>query len=129
MCLLRVASTDQTILHKGNLDTSPTALGADQTKLFYIVVTTTTLYTNLMKQIERMQTGLRLEKRLVKVLKGLAEYLDMPMSELVEGIALHAFEGKPPFGPDTIARIEQLKAVYDMDLTAQDSHKLREKDQ
>ncbi|WP_172297740.1 hypothetical protein [Pseudoruegeria sp. HB172150] len=79
-----------------------------------------------MKRVERMQTGLRLEKRLVKVLKGLAEYLDMPMSELVEGMALHAFEGKAPFSEETRAKIAVLKEVYGLELTAEDSHGLEE---
>jgi hypothetical protein len=79
-----------------------------------------------MKRIERVQTGLRLEKRLLKVLKGLAEHLDMPVSELIEGIALHAFEGRAPFGEATLAKIAKLKEVYDLDLTAEDSHRLTE---
>jgi hypothetical protein len=81
-----------------------------------------------MKQIERVQTGLRLEKRLLKVLKGLAEHLEIPVAELIEGIALHAFEGKAPFSPETLAKIEGLKAVYELDLTAADAHHLREGD-
>ncbi|MGC9368587.1 MAG: hypothetical protein ACP5DX_03505 [Paracoccaceae bacterium] len=79
-----------------------------------------------MKKIERVQTGLRLEKRLLKVLKGLAEHLEMPVAELVEGMALHAFEGKAPFSEDTLRRIAQLRRVYDLELTAADSHKLTE---
>lgn len=79
-----------------------------------------------MKRIERVQTGLRLEKRLLKVLKGLAEHLDMPVSELIEGIALHAFEGRAPFSEATLGKIAQLKSVYDLDLTAEDSHRLTE---
>ena len=79
-----------------------------------------------MKRIERTQTGLRVEKRLLKVLKGLAEHLEMPLGELVEGIALHALEGKAPFSARTLGKIEQLRAVYELDLTAQDSHRLRE---
>ena len=80
-----------------------------------------------MKQIERVQTGLRVEKRILKVLKGLAELLDMSVAELVEGLALHAFEGKaPPFSPELIAKIEGLKAVYGLDLTAADAHHLTE---
>lgn len=75
-----------------------------------------------MTRIERTQTGLRLEKRLLKVLKGLAEHLDITLAELVEGMALHCFEGKPPFSPATLAKIAQLKAVYDLDLGAADSH-------
>ncbi len=82
-----------------------------------------------MKQIERVQTGLRLEKRLLKVLKALAEYFDMPVAELIEGMALHALEGKaPPFSAATLAKIESLKAVYGLDLTAADAHHLSEGD-
>lgn len=79
-----------------------------------------------MVTVTRVQTGMRIESRLLKVLKGLAEYLDMPLGDLVEGIVLHSFEGKPPFGPDTIATIEKLKAVYGLDFTAADSHRLAE---
>ena len=77
-------------------------------------------------QVERIQTGVRLEKRLVKVLKGIAEYLDLTFGDLMEGIVLNAFEGKVPFEPDTLGKIEQLKAVYGLDLVAADSHALRE---
>ncbi len=79
-----------------------------------------------MKTIERIQTGIRLEKRLLKVLKALAEHLDMSVAELIEGMALHAFEGKAPFSPATIKKIKKLKDVYDLDLTASDSHQLAE---
>lgn len=80
-------------------------------------------------KIERIQTGIRIEKRLLKVLKGLAEHLDISVGDLVEGIALHSFENKPPFSADTIRKIEQLKAVYDLDWDAGDSHKFRERDE
>jgi len=76
--------------------------------------------------IERVQTGVRLERRLVKVLKATAEYLDMSLGDLIEGIVLHAFEGRSPFEPATLAKIEQLRAVYGLDLYAADSHSLRE---
>lgn len=79
-----------------------------------------------MKTVERTQTGVRIEKRLLKVLKGLAEHLDLSLGDLLEGIVLHSFEGKAPFGPATREKIEQLKAVYDLDLTADDSHRLSE---
>ncbi|PLX36861.1 MAG: hypothetical protein C0606_13755 [Hyphomicrobiales bacterium] len=72
--------------------------------------------------IERIQTGVRLEKRIVKVLKGLAELKDISLGDLIEGIVLHAFENKTPFDDDTLAAIAQLKAVYGLDLTATDSH-------
>jgi predicted DNA-binding ribbon-helix-helix protein len=81
-----------------------------------------------MKPIDRVQTGLRLEKRLLKVLKGLAEFLDISVAELIEAMALHAFENKPPFSAATLHKIEQLKAVYDLDLGAADSHNLGEED-
>lgn len=76
--------------------------------------------------VERVQTGVRMEKRMVKVLKGLAEYLELSLGDLMEGIVLHAFESRPPFGPDTLARIEQLKAVYGMDYGVEASHRLQE---
>lgn len=79
-----------------------------------------------MKKIERMQTGLRLEKRLVKVLKGTAEYLDISMSDLVEAMALHAFDGKTVFGDETRAKIATLREVYGLTLTSEDSHHLKE---
>ena len=79
--------------------------------------------------VERTQTGVRMEKRLVKVLKALAEYHDLSLGDLLEGICLHAFEGKAPFGRESLEKIRDLKRVYDLDLTASDSHRLREKDQ
>lgn len=80
--------------------------------------------------VERVQTGVRLEKRLLKVLKGLAEQFDISLGDLLEGIALHSFENKPPFSPETLKKIEQLKQVYDLERTAADSHNLSEgKDQ
>ncbi|WP_420346439.1 hypothetical protein [Pelagibius sp.] len=76
--------------------------------------------------IERVQTGVRLERRLLKVLKGLAELKDMSLGDLLEGIVLHAFEGKAPFDADTLKAVDDLKRVYGLDLTAADSHKLKE---
>ncbi len=76
--------------------------------------------------IERVQIGARMEKRMVKVLKGLAEYLDLSLGDLLEGIVLHAFESKSPFSEETLQRIAQLKAVYGMDYDASASHRLRE---
>jgi hypothetical protein len=67
-----------------------------------------------------------MERNTLKVLKGLAEYLDMSLGDLVEGIVLHAFEGNAPFGPPTLAKIDQLKSVYGLTLTAADAHKLEE---
>lgn len=79
------------------------------------------------RTVERVQTGLRLEKRLLKVLKGLAELKDLSLGDLLEGIVLHAFEGQAPFSPQTLKEIAQLKQVYGLTLRAADSHKLKEK--
>lgn len=76
--------------------------------------------------VERVQTGLRIEKRMLKVLKGLAEYHDMSLGDLVEGIVLHAFEGKSAFGEESLARIRDLKRIYGMALEAKDAHRLQE---
>ena len=77
--------------------------------------------------MERVQTGVRIEKRLLKVLKALAELRDMSLGDLIEGIVLHAFEGKAPFDPETLKAIEQLRTVYGLDLTAADSHRFPER--
>ncbi len=76
--------------------------------------------------ISRTQTGVRIETSLLKVLKGLAEYLDMSLGDLLEGIVLHAFEARAPFGDETLSTINQLKAVYGCKLTAEDSHQMEE---
>lgn len=76
--------------------------------------------------IERVQTGVRLEKRLLKVLKSLAEYHDMTLGDLLEGIVLHAFDGKAPFSPATLQRVRDLKRFYGLDLDASASHRLTE---
>ncbi len=78
------------------------------------------------KIINRTQTGVRIEANTLKVLKGLAEYLDMSLGDLLEGIVWHAFEGKSPFDAETLGKINQLRDVYGLDLTAADSHKLTE---
>jgi hypothetical protein len=81
-----------------------------------------------MVQVERVQTGVRIERKTLKVLKGLAEYLDLSLGDLVEGIVLHVFEGHAPFSPGVLAKIEQLKAVYGLTLTAADAHTLTEEE-
>jgi hypothetical protein len=80
-----------------------------------------------MVEVERMQTGVRIEKRLLKVLKGLAELKDMSLGDLLEGIVLHAFEGKAPFSPQTLKEVEQLRNIYGLTLRASDSHQLKER--
>jgi len=76
--------------------------------------------------VERVQTGVRMEKRLLKVLKAFAEYKDMTLGDLLEGIVLHAFDGKAPFSPESLARIADLKKFYGLKLNASASHRLKE---
>lgn len=78
------------------------------------------------KKVERVQLGARMEKTLVKTLKALAEYLDLSLGDLLEGITLHALEGKPPFSPQTLSQIKKMRAIYRLELTARDSHRLVE---
>jgi hypothetical protein len=77
--------------------------------------------------VERVQTGVRLERRLLKVLKGLAEYHDMTLGDLLEGIVLHAFDGRHPFSAETRQRITDLKRIYKLDLDSSASHRLMER--
>src|SRR6266481_10152939 len=76
--------------------------------------------------VERVQTGVRMEKRLLKVLKAFAEYHDMTLGDLLEGIVLHAFDGKTPFSAASLDRIQELKRFYDFDLDSSASHRLKE---
>jgi hypothetical protein len=76
--------------------------------------------------IERVQTGVRMEKRVLKVLKALAEYHDLTLGDLLEGIVLHAFDGKCPFGRENLRRIQDLKELYGLDLDSRASHRLIE---
>jgi len=79
-------------------------------------------------KVERIQTGVRIEKRMLKVLKALAEYFDISLGDLLEGIVLHAFEGKSPFDEETLQRIEVLKQVYNMEYDASASHSFVEEE-
>lgn len=76
--------------------------------------------------VERVQTGVRMEKRLLKVLKGFAEFHDMTLGDLLEGIVLHAFDGKTPFSSASLDRIQQLKKFYGLELDSAASHRLKE---
>jgi hypothetical protein len=79
-----------------------------------------------LKSVERVQTGIRIEKRTLKVLKALAEYLNLSLGDLVEGIVLHAFEGKVAFSANTLQQIARLRGIYNLDLSAGDSHRLKD---
>lgn len=78
--------------------------------------------------VERVQTGVRMEKRLLKVLKAFAEYHDLTLGDLLEGIVLHAFDGKTPFSQASLERIKELKKFYGLDLDSRASHRLKEKE-
>jgi hypothetical protein len=80
------------------------------------------------RKVQRVQVGARMEKTLVKVLKALAEYLDLSLGDLLEGITLHALEGKPAFSQKTRSHVKKLRAIYGLDLNARDSHRLVEED-
>jgi predicted DNA-binding ribbon-helix-helix protein len=81
---------------------------------------------NVQIPVERVQTGVRMEKRLLKVLKAFAEYHDMSLGDLLEGIVLHAFDGKTPFSAASLKRIQYLKKFYALDLDSRASHRLTE---
>lgn len=75
-------------------------------------------------RIERVQLGVRMEARLVKVLKGLAEFNDETLGELLEKIVLHSFEPVPgdegescasPHSKAELKAVEDLKRVYGLD--------------
>jgi hypothetical protein len=76
--------------------------------------------------VERVQTGVRIEKRLLKVLKALAEFHDLTLGDLLEGIVLHAFDGKTPFSQRSLERIKALKELYGLELDSNASHRLTE---
>jgi hypothetical protein len=78
------------------------------------------------RTVERVQTGVRLERRILGMLKAIADMHGMTLGDLLEGMALHAFEGKPPFGAETLARIRSLRDAFALDLTAADAHGLVE---
>jgi hypothetical protein len=80
------------------------------------------------KVVQRVQIGARMEKTLVKTLKALAEYLDLSLGDLLEGITLHALEGKPAFSKTTLSHVKKLRTIYGLHLTASDSHRLVEED-
>ena len=77
-------------------------------------------------KVERVQTGVRMEKRMLKVLKAMAEYHDISLGDLLEGIVLHAFEGRSPFEAESIKRINALKQIYEMEFDTSASHRFVE---
>ncbi len=80
-------------------------------------------------KIQRVQTGVRIEKRMLKVLKALAEVHDITLGDLLEAIVLHAFEGNSPFHEEGLQKISMLKEIYGMDYDASASHHFVEEDE
>ena len=80
-------------------------------------------------EVERVQTGVRIEKGILKVLKGIAEYHDITLGDVIEGIVLHAFDGKPAFETAGLARIRELRKLYHLNLDSSHSHRLVEASQ
>lgn len=78
------------------------------------------------KTVTRVQTGVRIEARMLNVLKALAALKNTSLGDLLEGIVLHSFEGQHAFGAPTLAQIAELKKIYGLDLSAADSHQLVE---
>lgn len=78
------------------------------------------------RKIERVQTGVRIEKRILKVLKALAAHHEMSLGDLLEGIVLHSFDGKSPFGEETLGFIKAMRQAYKLELTSADSHMMIE---
>lgn len=71
------------------------------------------------RYVERVQTGVRLERRLLGVLKALADVHGITLGDLLEG--------KAPFGAESRARIRALREAFRLELTAADSHLLIER--
>lgn len=71
-------------------------------------------------EIERVQTGMRIESKILKVLKGMAEYRDLGTNEMLELILMHAFENKPCFSDDGFKAVRDLKKIYGMSYNVHD---------
>lgn len=85
--------------------------------------------------VERVQLGVRMEKRMVKVLKGLAEFNGETLGQLLEKIVLHSFEPVPgdegesaasPHGKRALAAIADLKRIYGMDYDMHGARRFQE---
>jgi hypothetical protein len=72
-------------------------------------------------KVERVQTGVRIEKRLLKVLKAMAEYHDMTLGNLLENVLLHALEGST-FNDESLEVIAAIKKIYGLDYDPKTSH-------
>ena len=82
--------------------------------------------------IEREAVSLRLESRIVSVLRSLAEHKQMDLTELLEETLLHTFEKMPHGGvasPHTrsdLDRIAELKEAHGLDYDVHASYRFVE---
>jgi len=77
--------------------------------------------------VQRVQVGFKMEKRMLKVLKAIAEMNDTKLGNLLEEIVLHQMEGADVFYPATINKIRLLQKVYGMDYDAHATYHFQNK--
>ncbi|MEX2245272.1 MAG: hypothetical protein WEC75_01170 [Dehalococcoidia bacterium] len=86
--------------------------------------------------VERVQLGVRIEKHLVKVLKGLAEFEGLTLGQLLEKIVLHSFEPVPgqegemsasPHGKRALVAIADFKRIYGLEYNTHATRRFWEK--
>lgn len=97
--------------------------------MWYLCTIVPTMKQAAKLNIQRVQTGVRLEFKLLKVLKGIAEHQDRTLGELIELIVLHAFENRNAFSKDSLEKIKALKKIYSMDYNVHDYEKFIERPQ
>jgi hypothetical protein len=71
--------------------------------------------------VERTQTGVRIEKRLLKVCKAMAELYDLSLAEFLEDLVRDAFAGRQPLSGAALAQVGELARIYGLDSPAADS--------
>ena len=75
-------------------------------------------------ELNRVQTGIRLEKRLVKVLKALAQLYDLSLGDLLEVLVHSTFAGHQPFAGAALAQIAELARIYGLEADSRAEVKL-----
>lgn len=80
---------------------------------------------------QRVQLGVRMDKNLVKVLKGLADFNDETLGELLEKIVLHSFdptpgnEGESCASPHSRQQLEVVQTLRRLYGVSRDPHATR----
>jgi len=65
--------------------------------------------------VDRVQTGVRMERRMVKVLKAVAELRDLALGELLEELVRDAFAGRHPFEESALPSIRELARIFGLE--------------